>query len=104
MTTAQRSKTNPRAVDIGASLTFDLSRPGRSGVLLPEADVPPAPLPGARSSLGPSRLNYGVDTGFSPLGSCTMKYNPKVNEDVARLPGFALAHPLQPQATVQGAL
>ncbi|HLB26027.1 MAG TPA: aminomethyl-transferring glycine dehydrogenase subunit GcvPB, partial [Dehalococcoidia bacterium] len=122
MTTAQRSKTNPRAVDIGASLTFDLSRPGRSGVLLAEADVPPAPLPDARYLrrdlnlpelsqnqvvryfLGLSRLNYGVDTGFYPLGSCTMKYNPKVNEDVARLPGFALAHPLQPQATVQGAL
>jgi len=122
LTTAQRSKTNPKAADTGASLTFDLSRPGRTGVLLPEADVPPAPLPDARYLrrglnlpelsqnqvvryfLGLSRLNYGVDTGFYPLGSCTMKYNPKVNEDVARLPGFALAHPLQPQATVQGAL
>ncbi len=122
MTTAQRSKTNPKAADTGASLTFDLSRPGRTGVLLPEADVPPAPLPDARYLrrdlnlpelsqnqvvryfLGLSRLNYGVDTGFYPLGSCTMKYNPKVNEDVARLPGFALAHPLQPPATVQGAL
>src|SRR3990172_3464617 len=122
MTTAQRSKTNPKAADIGASLTFDISRPGRTGVLLPEADVPAAPLPDARYLrrdlnlpelsqnqvvryfLGLSRLNYGVDTGFYPLGSCRMKYNPKVNEDVARLPGFALAHPLQPQATVQGAL
>src|SRR3989304_8458554 len=95
MTTAQRSKTNPVTSDIGASLTFDLSRPGRTGVLLPEADVPPAPLPDARYLrgdltlpelsqnqvvryfLGLSRLNYGVDTGFSPLGSCTLKNKPK---------------------------
>jgi len=122
MTTAQRGKTNPVTTNIGAALTFDLSRPGRTGVLLPEADVPVTPLPDARYLrrdlnlpelsqnqvvryfLGLSRLNYGVDTGFYPLGSCTMKYNPKVNEDVASMPGFALAHPLQPQATVQGAL
>jgi glycine dehydrogenase subunit 2 len=49
-------------------------------------------------------MNYGVDTGFYPLGSCTMKYNPKVNEEVAALAGFALAHPLQPQGLSQGAL
>src|SRR3989304_1043881 len=122
MTTAQRTRTNPKAPDIGASLTFDLSRPGRKGALLPEPDVPRTELPEprflrsdlnlpelsqnqvVRYFLGLSRLNYGVDTGFYPLGSCTMKYNPKVNEDVGRLPGFALAHPLQPQATVQGAL
>jgi len=122
MTTAERSRANPKRTDIGASLTFDLSRPGRKGVLLPEPDVPPAALPDARFLrsalnlpelsqnqlvryfLGLSRLNYGVDTGFYPLGSCTMKYNPRVNEDVGRLPGFALAHPLQPEATVQGAL
>ena len=122
MTTAERSKTNPKAMDIGASLTFDLSRPGRGGVLPPQLDVPRAELPEprflrsdlnlpelsenqvVRYFLGLSRLNYGVDTGFYPLGSCTMKYNPRVNEDVGRLPGFALAHPLQPAATVQGAL
>ena len=122
MTTAERSKTNPKAMDIGASLTFDLSRPGRKGVLLPEPDVPLAALPDARFLrselnlpelsqnqvvryfLGLSKLNYGLDTGFYPLGSCTMKYNPTVNEDVGHLPGFALAHPLQPEATVQGAL
>ena len=51
-----------------------------------------------------SRLNYGVDTGFYPLGSCTMKYNPKWHEDVARLPGFAAAHPYQPAESAQGAL
>ena len=122
MTTAERSKTNPKVMDIGASLTFDLSRPGRKGVLLPEPDVPLAALPDARFLrselnlpelsqnqvvryfLGLSKLNYGLDTGFYPLGSCTMKYNPTVNEDVGHLPGFALAHPLQPEATVQGAL
>src|SRR5256714_2684001 len=57
-----------------------------------------------RYFLGLSRLNYSVDTGFYPLGSCTMKYNPKINEDVARLPGVANIHPLQPDETVQGAL
>lgn len=51
-----------------------------------------------------SRLNYGVDTGFYPLGSCTMKYNPKVNEDMARLAGFANLHPLTPESHAQGAL
>ena len=112
----------PNRPDLGARLTFDLSRPGRKGVLLPPLDVPPAELPPSRFLrsqldlpemaqnevvryfLGLSRLNYSVDSGFYPLGSCTMKYNPKVNDDVARLPGFALAHPLQPAETVQGAL
>jgi len=51
-----------------------------------------------------SQWNYGVDAGFYPLGSCTMKYNPKVNEEVARLPGFAGAHPYQPEEISQGAL
>jgi glycine dehydrogenase subunit 2 len=57
-----------------------------------------------RYFLALSRMNYGVDTGFYPLGSCTMKYNPKVNEDIARLAGFSGAHPLQAPETVQGAL
>jgi glycine dehydrogenase subunit 2 len=51
-----------------------------------------------------SQWNYGVDSGFYPLGSCTMKYNPKINEDVARLPGFASAHPYMPEELSQGAL
>ena len=51
-----------------------------------------------------SQRNFGVDTGFYPLGSCTMKYNPKLNEDMAALPGFAHIHPLQPASTVQGAI
>ncbi|MBU0762668.1 MAG: aminomethyl-transferring glycine dehydrogenase subunit GcvPB [Candidatus Altiarchaeota archaeon] len=51
-----------------------------------------------------SRLNYGVDTGFYPLGSCTMKYNPKINEDIARMEGFTSSHPLSPQDNCQGSL
>jgi glycine dehydrogenase subunit 2 len=103
-------------------LTFDLSRPGQQGVRLPDLDVPAAPLPPAallredlrlpelsqldsvRYFTALSRLNYSIDTGFYPLGSCTMKYNPKVNEDVAALPGFADLHPLQEPDTARGAL
>jgi len=122
MTTRPRPRVNPRSENLGSRLTFDRSKAGRVGVLLPELDVPEAEglppellrselrLPEMsqneviRYFLGLSRLNYSVDTGFYPLGSCTMKYNPKVNEDIARLPGFADAHPLQPEETVQGAL
>jgi glycine dehydrogenase subunit 2 len=104
------------------SLTFDLSTPGKQGVRLPGLDVPetePPPAPLRREGVtlpelsqldvvryftGLSRLNYSIDTGFYPLGSCTMKYNPKVDEDVAALPGFADLHPLQPAESVQGAL
>ncbi len=57
-----------------------------------------------RHFTGLSRLNFGVDNGFYPLGSCTMKYNPKVCEEMARLEGFSLLHPLQPLQSVQGAL
>src|SRR5207248_8006086 len=51
-----------------------------------------------------SQVNYGVDTGFYPLGSCSMKYNPKVAETVAAMPGFQRLHPHQPEGTIQGAL
>ena len=51
-----------------------------------------------------SRKNYSIDAGLYPLGSCTMKHNPRLNEKMARLPGFADIHPLQPVSTVQGAL
>ena len=51
-----------------------------------------------------SQHNYSIDSGFYPLGSCTMKYNPKINEEAARLPGFARVHPLQPEETAQGTL
>jgi glycine dehydrogenase subunit 2 len=90
-------------------------------VPLPEPDVPLTDLPAGltredlplpelsevdvvRHFIHLSQLNYAVDTGFYPLGSCTMKYNPKVNEDAARLPGFAFTHPLQDPETVQGNL
>ena len=49
-------------------------------------------------------MNFGVDSGMYPLGSCTMKYNPRINEDACRLPGFAGIHPYQPESSVQGAL
>jgi len=100
---------------------FELSSPGRTGVTYPESDVPRAKLPEGmlrkelplpelsesdviRHFVKLSTYNYSVDSGFYPLGSCTMKYNPKINEDTARLPGFANLHPLQPIETTQGAL
>lgn len=102
-------------------LIFEISRPGRCAVALPELDVPPAELPRdllrddlplpevsevdlVRHYTRLSQMNYGVDTGFYPLGSCTMKYNPKINEETARLPGFVHLHPYQDEETVQGAL
>jgi glycine dehydrogenase subunit 2 len=102
-------------------LIFELSRPGRCAAALPQLDVPFADLPAGlvrddlplpevsepdliRHYTRLSQLNYGVDTGFYPLGSCTMKYNPKINEELARLPGLTDIHPYQPKETVQGAL
>jgi glycine cleavage system P protein (glycine dehydrogenase) subunit 2 len=100
---------------------YELSVPGRHGIDLPATDVPQAALPKAelradcdlpelsqldvvRHYLLLSQRNFGVDTGFYPLGSCTMKFNPKVNEQIARLPSFAETHPLQEPDTVQGNL
>lgn len=100
---------------------YDLGRPGRRGVDMPAADVPLTPLPEGylraelplpevsepevvRHYVRLSQLNYAVDKGFYPLGSCTMKYNPKINERAARLPGFSQIHPLQDEETVQGAM
>ncbi|MGA2613333.1 MAG: aminomethyl-transferring glycine dehydrogenase subunit GcvPB [Spirochaetia bacterium] len=102
-------------------LIFEISRKGREGVSLPACDVPQTPIPSrlCRSELALpevsevdvvrhyvrlSQLNYAVDTGFYPLGSCTMKYNPKANDAAARLPGISDLHPLQGPATSQGAL
>jgi len=102
-------------------LIYEISSPGRCGVNLPEVDVPLAALPKAylradlplpevsevdlvRHYVRLSQLNYAVDKGFYPLGSCTMKYNPKVNEDAARLPGFVQTHPYQAPCAVQGDL
>ena len=101
---------------------MDLSIPGRVGAVLPSSDVPPQALPDAallRSALelpevsepevvqyftALSQLNFSIDTHFYPLGSCTMKYNPKINDEMAFLPGHAAAHPLQPPEQSQGAL
>ena len=100
---------------------YELSSPGRIGVDFPAPDVPHTELPDSllrtelplpelseadviRHFVKLSTFNYSVDSGFYPLGSCTMKYNPKINEDTARLPGFANVHPLQPIETTQGAL
>ena len=104
------------------NLIFEESRPGHGCALLPPLDVPEAPLPGELARQAPLRLpelaetelsrhytrlmkrTHGVNDGFYPLGSCTMKYNPRVNEEAAALPGFAKIHPLQPLHTVQGCL
>src|SRR5512142_746857 len=112
-------KTTPKIVE---PTVFDLSSPGRIGVTMPASDVPETALPPQellRSELPLPELaevdvvrhythlssfNYGVDSGYYPLGSCTMKYNPKINEDTCRLPGFLYTHPLQPIETVQGNL
>ena len=104
---------------------FEQGAKGRSGASLPSLDVPaidaaalfgalhrktPAELPEVsevevtRHFTRLSRWNYAIDIGLYPLGSCTMKYNPKVNERVARMPGFAGLHPLQPLSSLQGAL
>jgi glycine dehydrogenase subunit 2 len=102
-------------------LIFELSAAGREGISLPELDVPSATLPLSllreelplpelseadvvRHYVRLSQMNYAVDKGFYPLGSCTMKYNPKVNEDAARLPGFTFCHPFQDPEMVQGCL
>lgn len=110
----------------GEKLIFEKSRKGNRGYSLPPLDVPSqkladllpekslrkekAALPEISESevvrhyVNLSQMNHGVDTGFYPLGSCTMKYNPKINEDVARLQGFAALHPYQKEEMVQGAM
>jgi glycine dehydrogenase subunit 2 len=110
-----------RGLQIEEPLIFEQDSPGHCGVDLPE----PGPfrarlgvlerrgsigLPGlsepqvVRHFTRLSQKNYAIDTGLYPLGSCTMKHNPRLNEKMARLPGFADVHPLQPTATMQGAL
>ncbi|PKG25703.1 aminomethyl-transferring glycine dehydrogenase subunit GcvPB [Niallia nealsonii] len=108
------------------ALIFESSTPGRIGYSLPEMDVPELPLEDLlptdyvreenpelpevseldimRHYTALSKRNHGLDSGFYPLGSCTMKYNPKINENVARFTGFANIHPLQEESSIQGAL
>ena len=107
-------------------LIFELSKKGRKGYSLPELDVPDVDLDAdfdddyirkeapdlpevselqiVRHYTGLSKRNHGIDSGFYPLGSCTMKYNPKINEEIVRLPGFSFVHPYQDEETVQGAM
>ena len=102
-------------------LLWEKGRKGRVGFSLPENDVSPSPLDPSLVGAPPdlpdlsemevvrhytrlSQWNFGVDTGMYPLGSCTMKYNPKTNERQAGLPGFNNAHPLLPDSLSQGAL
>ena len=103
-------------------LIFEKSVSGRRCCKIPACDVPKADIPEGLSRQNPARLPqlaevdlvrhytnlsrkaYGVDNGFYPLGSCTMKYNPKVNEEAAALEGFNAVHPLQPEYSVQGSL
>ncbi|MDI3472037.1 MAG: glycine dehydrogenase subunit 2 [Thermotogaceae bacterium] len=107
-------------------LIFEKSKDGRTGYSLPKLDVPEKPIEEmipeslirkeeaelpqvyetevVRHYTNLSRLNHAVDVGFYPLGSCTMKYNPKVNEKISKFDGFAYIHPYQPEETVQGAL
>ena len=101
-------------LQLNEKLIFDHTDPGRKGYSLPKLDVPAATLPGeltrrevdgfpevsevdvVRHFTRLSTWNYGVDSGFYPLGSCTMKYNPKVNEAAARISGLGQCHPYTP--------
>lgn len=103
-------------------LVFEKSRPGRGMDIIPACDVPVVEV--AQKDARESALHlpeisevdlgrhytelakkcHGVNDGFYPLGSCTMKYNPRINEEMSNLPGFAAIHPLQPESTAQGAL
>jgi len=104
-------------------LVFELSREGRVGYSLPENKFPASPaIPEGLRRKAPlglpevsepdvvrhytnlSQMNFGVDTGFYPLGSCTMKYNPKINEEIAALPGFTGVHPLEHAGLTKGTL
>ncbi len=111
-----------RGLALEEPLLFEVGEPGRTGVDLPEpppfdrdrlggcARRAPVGLPclsepqAVRHYTRLSQKNYGIDSGFYPLGSCTMKHNPRLSEKMARLPGFADIHPLQPPQTAQGAL
>jgi glycine dehydrogenase subunit 2 len=110
-----------RGLVLNEPLLWEKGKRGRTGFSLPRRDIEASPLPNELTTEGPdipdqsemnvvrhytrlSQWNFGVDLGMYPLGSCTMKYNPKVNERVAALPGFAGAHPLLPHRLCQGAL
>src|SRR5436190_14423597 len=119
---AEEPTTGPQAEPV----IYELGAAGRRGYALPALDVPGQEglgdlLPGVplrdelrlpevnelevvRHFVRMSQRNHAIDVGFYPLGSCTMKYNPKINEEVVRLPGIAGCHPYQPEKQVQGEL
>ncbi len=118
---AVTTHTGNRALMVDEPLIFEIGSPDRSGVDLPDAPQvesrlggldrkTPIAIPGlsegemVRHYTRLSRQNYAIDVGLFPLGSCTMKHNPRLNEKIARLKGFADIHPLQPMESVQGAL
>ena len=118
---APATATGNRALMLEEALIFEIGSPGTTGVDFAEAPkvasrignlarTDSIGLPGlseqetVRHYTRLSRQNYAIDLGLFPLGSCTMKHNPRLNEKVARMPGFADLHPLAPQSTVQGAL
>jgi glycine dehydrogenase subunit 2 len=120
-TTEHATFTGNRALIQEEALLFEIGRADTTGVDLPEPKAVQDRLgglarPGTIGLVGLSepetmrhfvrlsQKNYGIDTGLFPLGSCTMKHNPRLNERMARLPGFGDVHPLQPQTTVQGAM
>src|SRR5262249_14392155 len=111
-----------RRGDAVTKLIYERPRPGRRASSLPRYDLPPVAVPPELARTSPPRLpevaepelvrhftelttrNFGIDTGFYPLGSCTMKYNPRVNERAALIAGFRDLHPLQEEEGSQGAL
>lgn len=120
-TQADQTTSGSRGLDFDEPLIFELGGEGRTGVDLAEVEISGARLGGLerKSAVGfpglsepqvvrhytrLSQKNYGIDSGFYPLGSCTMKHNPRINEKIARLAGLGDLHPMQPQSTVQGAL
>ena len=118
----QRTHSGNAALMLEEPLLFEIGGLSRTGVDFDEPDTDPSPALARFARTAPvalpaltepetvrhytrlSRQNYAIDLGPFPLGSCTMKHNPRINEKVARLPGFADIHPLQPQETVRGAL
>ncbi len=111
----------PTGLNLNEPLLWEMGKPGRNGFSMPRRDVEPFPLDDDLAGEGPdfpdlnemgvvrhytrlSQWNFGVDTGMYPLGSCTMKYNPKINEKISQLKGFAGLHPMLPAPMTQGAL
>lgn len=111
----------PTGLNLNEPLLWEMGNPGRTGFSMPRRDVESYPLDEALAGEGPefpdlnemgvvrhytrlSQWNFGIDTGMYPLGSCTMKYNPKINEKVSQLKGFAGLHPMLPESMTEGAL